>query len=166
MVLVVAESNIINEQGGLTMKDMQEQLLQAARKNETQTVLALLEQGISPNYRNSVFPLHAAAMCGNVTMLEALLKYGASPNARSVMGHTALQYAMTRKHPIETVLHLVRLLLQYGAVADTRGSYQHHRECAYNLHSQELMELLGFSMEECAERARLKKGAKRTRLNR
>ena len=136
------------------MKTNQDQLLQASRDNDTQRVLELLAQGIDPNYRDHIFPIHAAAICGNPVMLEALLKSGATPNARSMMGHTALQYAMTRNHPIETVLQLVTLLLQYGAEANTHGDFAHHSKFAYALKSQELMDLLGFSMKECAERER------------
>lgn len=141
------------------MKTNQERLLQAARDNDTQRVLNLLDQGIDPNYRNHIFPIHAAAICGNPVTLEALLKAGAKPNARSMMGHTALQYAMTRNHPIETVLQLVTLLLQYGAVADTHGDFAHHSKFAYALQSQELMDLLGFSLKECAESARQEREA-------
>ena len=133
------------------MKDNRERLLQAARDNDTQGVLNQLEQGVDPNYRSNIFPVHAAAICGNPDMLEALLKAGANPNARSMMGHTSLQYAMTRNHPIKTVLQLVTVLLRYGAVADTHGDFKHHSQIAYALKSQELMDLLGFSMEECAE---------------
>ena len=136
------------------MKDNRERLLQAARDNDTQGVLNQLEQGVDPNYRSNIFPVHAAAICGNPDMLEALLKAGANPNARSMMGHTVLQYAMTRNHSIETVLQLAAVLLRYGAVADTHGDFKHHRQFAYALKSQELMDLLGFSMEECAERVR------------
>ncbi len=137
-----------------SMKTNQAKLLQASRDNDTQSVLNLLALGIEPNYRDHIFPIHAAAICGNPVTLEALLKSGANPNARSMMGHTALQYAMTRNHPIETVLQLVTLLLQYGAVADTHGDFAHHSKFAYALKSQELMDLLGFSMKECAERER------------
>ena len=141
------------------MKEKQIKLLQATRDNDTTAVLELLAQGIEPNYRDHIFPIHAAAICGNPVTLEALLKSGANPNARSMMGHTALQYAMTRNHPIETVLQLVTLLLQHGAVADTHGDFAHHSKFAYALKSQELMDLLGFSMEECAERERQEREA-------
>lgn len=134
-------------------------MLKATRDDNTQTVLQLLEQGTEPNYHERIYPIHAAAICGNLVTLEALLKAGANPNARSMMGHTALQYAMTRNHPIETVLPLVGLLLQYGAEADTHGDFAHHSKFAYALKSQELMDLLGFSMEECAERERQEKEA-------
>ena len=136
------------------MKEKQEKLLQATRDNDTQRVLELLTMGTDPNYRNHIFPVHAAVICGNPVTLEALLKAGASPNARSMMGHTALQYAMTRNHPIETVIQLVAMLLQHGAEADTHGDFEHHSKFAYALKNQELMNLLGFSMEECAERER------------
>lgn len=146
------------------MKDNRERLLQAARDNDTQGVLNQLEQGVDPNYRSNIFPVHAAAICGNSVMLEALLKAGANPNARSMMGHTALQYSMTRNHPIETVLHLATVLLRYGAVADTHGDFKHHSQLAYALRSQKLMDLLGFSMEECAERERQEQIAAERRL--
>lgn len=138
----------------ITMTNDQEKLLQATRDNDTQTVLNLLAQGTDPNCRMRIFPLHAAAIVGNPVTLEALLKAGANPNARSMMGHTALQYAMTRGHSLRKVLKLVGLLLQYGAVADTHGDFSHHSRIAYALKSQKLMDLLGFSMEECAERDR------------
>lgn len=141
------------------MKTNQAKLLQASRDNDSQSVLNLLAQGIEPNYRDHIFPIHAAAICGNPVILEALLKSGANPNARSMMGHTALQYAMTRNHSIETVLQLVTLLLQHGAEADTHGDFAHHSKFAYALKSQELMDLLGFSMEECAERERQEREA-------
>ena len=137
-----------------TMTNDQETLLQATRDNDTQTVLALLEKGTDPNFRLRIFPVHAAAIVGNPVILEALLKAGANPNARSMMGHTVLQYAMTRGHSLRKVLKMVGLLLQYGAVADTHGNFSHHSEMAYALKSQKLMDLLGFSMEECAERDR------------
>ncbi|MBE6409193.1 MAG: hypothetical protein E7034_01170 [Akkermansiaceae bacterium] len=136
------------------MKKAQETLLLAARNTDTQTVLKLLGLGTPPNYRNHIFPVHAAAIVGNPVILEALLKAGANPNARSMMGHTVLQYAMTRGHSLRKVLKMVGLLLQYGAVADTHGNFSHHSEMAYELKSQKLMDLLGFSMEECAERDR------------
>lgn len=154
------------------MKEKQIKLLQATRDNDTTAVLELLAQGTEPNYRNNIFPVHAAAICGNPVTLEALLKAGASPNARSMMGHTALQFAMTRNHSIEIVIQLVTVLLQYGAVADTHGDFAHHSKFAYALKSQELMDLLGFSMEECAERERkerealvLKRKKRRERLH-
>lgn len=137
-----------------------ETLLQATRDNDTQTVLALLEKGTDPNCRLRIFPVHAAAIVGNPVILEALLKAGANPNARSMMGHTVLQYAMTRGHSLRKVLKMVGLLLQYGAVADTHGNFSHHSEMAYALKSQKLMDLLGFSMEECAESDRQKREEK------
>ena len=67
------------------MKEKQIKLLQATRDNDTTTVLNLLAQGIEPNYRDHIFPIHAAAICGNPVTLEALLKSGANPNARSMI---------------------------------------------------------------------------------
>lgn len=137
-----------------TMNENQAKLLQASRDNDTQAVLRLLAQGTDPNYRDHISPVHAAVIGGNPVTLEALLKAGANPDSRSMMGLTALQYAMTRNHPIETVLQLVEVLLKYGSVADTHGDFSHHSKFAYALKNAELMNLLGFSMEECAERER------------
>lgn len=136
------------------LKNAKEKLLQATRDNDTQTVLELLKKGTDPNFRLRIFPVHAAAIVGNPVILEALLKAGATPNARSMMGHTVLQYAMIRGHSLRKVLKMVGLLLQYGAVADTHGNYSHHSKMAYALKSRKLMDMLGFSMEECAERDR------------
>lgn len=145
------------------MTNEQEKLLQATRDNDTQTVLELLKKGTDPNCRLRIFPVHAAAIVGNPVIPEALLKAGANPNARSMMGHTVLQYAMTRGHSLRKVLKMVGLLLQYGAVADTHGNFSHHSKMAYALKSQKLMDMLGFSMAECAERDRREQEARAKR---
>lgn len=118
-------------------------LIKAVRDNDISLVEELLKQGVTPNCRDHVTPLHIAVRNGNVTMVEMLLTHGANPNTRSLMGHTALQFAMTRNHEEPLMLQLVELLLKYGATADTNGSFGHHFSFARKTGSKALCRLLG-----------------------
>ena len=118
-------------------------LIKAVRDNDISLVEELLKQGVTPNCRDHVTPLHVAVRNGNVTMVEMLLTHGANPNTRSLMGHTALQFAMTCNHEEPLMLQLVELLLKYGATADTNGSFRHHFSFARETGSKALCRLLG-----------------------
>lgn len=122
---------------------MKQKLISAARNNDTALVQKLLKQGASPNCRDHCTPLQLAVRHGNIAMVEMLLTHGANPNVRTLMGHTALQFAMTSKHEEPLMLQLVELLLKYGAKADTNGSFQHHFSMARKTGSKVLCQLLG-----------------------
>lgn len=102
---------------------MKKLLIQAARDNDMALVAELLQQGAPPNCRDHVTPLQCAVRNGNVGMATLLLEQGASPDTRALMGHTALEYAMTSGHKEELMLCLIKLLLAYNANATGGGSY-------------------------------------------
>ena len=120
-------------------------ILTAARDNKTAAVTDLLHQGADPNIRHNITPLQAAVRHGNVPMVQALLEAGAKPNTRSMMGHTALEYAMSTRMAEETMLRLVELLVSHGATVDTDGSFMHHYDIARKRKSTALLQLLGIA---------------------
>ncbi|MBE6410603.1 MAG: hypothetical protein E7034_08435 [Akkermansiaceae bacterium] len=144
----------------LMMTPRQSELLQAIQKNKTQKVFELLSKGVNPNFRFDITPVHAAVNRGNLEVLKALLKAGANPNLRSSTGSTALEYAMTGKHPIDRVYLLVSLLLQYGAKADEKGSFLHHSELVRQLKCPKLEKLFP-DLPEKAEKPALGRGSLR-----
>lgn len=123
------------------MTPTQSELLQATKKNKTQKVFELLTKGVNPNCRFQTTPVQEAVIRGNTEVLKALLKSGADPNVRSSTGNTALEFAMTSKHPREQVYGLVSLLLRYGAKADEKGAFLHHSELARALKFPKLEKL-------------------------
>lgn len=102
---------------------MKKRLVQAARDNDMALVAELLQQGAPPDCRYNVTPLQCAVRNGNVDMATLLLEKGANPNTHALMGHTALEYAMTSGHAEELMLCLIKLLLAYKATATGGGSF-------------------------------------------
>lgn len=124
------------------MTPKQSELLQAIQnKKQNVKIFELLAKGVNPNCRYEITPVQAAVIRGDLEILKALLKAGANPNQRSCTGHTALEFAMTGKRPIELVYKLVTLLLHYGAKADEKGSFLHHSELARALKCPKLEKL-------------------------
>ena len=72
-------------------------LLAACESNHTEVALMLLDEykanAALELPEADLRPLHAAALHGNVTVLRALLRHGASPNVRDSRGTTALHMA-------------------------------------------------------------------------
>ena len=136
------------------------ELMKAARGNDLPRVVELLATGANPNCRHNTTPLQQAVRHGNVEMAKALLEAGALPNIRAAMGHTALQYAMTSSLPEPVMLRLVELLLQHGAKADTKGSFEHHFVLASRTGSKALIQLLGAGENTVDDSERLKEMAR------
>ena len=147
----------------MMMTARQYELLQATDKNKTQKIRELLAKGVNPNCRHDISPLHAAARQGNVEVVKALLKAGANPNIRSLMGHTVLEFAMTSKRPLDVVCRIVDLLLRHGAKADTHGAFLHHSELARTLKCPWLERLFP-SLPEKVEAPALTRGSPQTQL--
>ena len=147
----------------MMMTARQYELLQATDKNKTQKIRELLAKGVNPNCRHDISPLHAAARQGNVEVVKALLKAGANPNMRSLMGHTVLEYAMTSKRPLDVVCRIVDLLLRHGAKADTHGAFLHHSELARTLKCPWLERLFP-SLPEKVEAPAITRGSPQTQL--
>lgn len=71
-------------------------LLVAVRKQHVKSALALLLEGADPNCSNPNTldtPLHIASHMGNITLVQLLLVFGASPTPSNAMGKTPLQEA-------------------------------------------------------------------------
>lgn len=100
----------------------QDQLWTACRTGNEQEVLALLEQGVDPNFQiNGFTPLLAASFQDNVTIIKALLKadalvsISASTN-NSLAGLTPLMGAS-----LQGYADIVKELLKAGADVNTRA---------------------------------------------
>lgn len=143
------------------MTPKQSELLQAMQnKKQDVKIFELLAKGVNPNCRYEITPVQAAVIRGDLKILKAVLQAGADPNQRSCLGHTALEFAMTGKRPIEQVYKLVTLLLHYGAKADAKGSFLHHRDLAMALKCPKLEKLFP-SLPETAETRTLVRGSLR-----
>ena len=121
---------------------MERKLITAVRNNDTPLVAELLQQGATPNFKDHSTPLQIAIRHGNVGMAEMLLGHGANPNTRSLMGHTALEYAMTSGHKEELMLCLINLLLAYKANATGGGSYASYLYLAHRTGFASVVSLL------------------------
>ena len=83
-------------------------------QGNTKEVQHLLDQGMSPNFRDETFPhataLQWAVLQGRTEVARLLLDRGADVNAVNDLGGTALQIAAWHGHA-----EIVRLLLERGA---------------------------------------------------
>jgi ankyrin repeat protein len=102
-----------------------EQLLEAVRRGETETLRGLLERGSDPDATDARgwTPLIAAARYGNPEIVALLLEYGASPVKTNPNGTTPLMYAKTASFASGNSA-VMTLLLDAGAdinAVDKRG---------------------------------------------
>ena len=125
---------------------MKRKLITAVRNNDTAQVAELLLQGVTPNCRDHSTPLQLAVRQGNAEMTKMLLSHGANPNTRSIMGHTALEFAMTSNHAELLMLELVSLLLAHGADPARDASFSSHVDLAKRTGSAELFKMLSLSV--------------------
>ena len=86
--------------GVRTQKQLDEQLLQAAREGNALPVRRLLDAGANPNVANAegLKPLHIAANEGHTAVVTALLEGGADVNAAEPLGWTPLYFAAHGGH--------------------------------------------------------------------
>ena len=79
---------------------LDEQLFDAARNGDAETIVALQAAGANPNVRNNDgwTPLHLAAQNSHAQAIAALQAAGAKPNARSNDGWTPLHLAAQNGH--------------------------------------------------------------------
>lgn len=91
----------------------------AINRAETHEVAVLLDMGVDPGLPDAAgdTPLMNAAWVGSVALVRLLLARGASVNARSAHGDTALQRLETLRHHERTEEHdaVARLLRDAGA---------------------------------------------------
>ena len=75
-------------------------LLQAARSGSVATTIALLDQGANPNSRNRLgdTPLNTAARNGNIELVKLLLERGADVNLPNLARVTPLMSAVYGGH--------------------------------------------------------------------
>jgi ankyrin repeat protein len=100
---------------------MDEELIQAASKNDLNAVNDLISKGADVNTTNVFLatPLIVAAKCGNTECVKALLKAGANANAKCIQTCTALLWSADLGH-----IDVVKALVDNGAdleVADFYG---------------------------------------------
>lgn len=76
--------------------DQDVRLLEAARCGDAKRVHRLLQAQVDPNVRDSnhVTPLVFAAMAGSLDAVRLLLRYGADPKMKDLMGYDAYKTAM------------------------------------------------------------------------
>ena len=97
----------------LVAADLNEDLLAAVRKNDAETVKALLAKGAEVNAKSpyGATGLFFAADRGNVEITKILIEHGADVNVKDTFyGATALTWAAQKKHA-----NIIRLLLDKGA---------------------------------------------------
>lgn len=99
----------------------EKRLLEAVGTNNTEQVLHLLQNGVSPNASDSQqrFALHIATTRNYKDIVKMLLDHGANPNQLDSIGNTPLHLASCTRH-----LEIVTLLIKYGAstlVTDRNG---------------------------------------------
>lgn len=102
------------------MKRIDRQLLAAAKKGDTEKILALLQQGADANADpddDMGTPLMRAATNGHINAVQLLLEKGADINEISC-GRTALTIAAEYQQG-----DIIRLLLERGAAVDDAGEY-------------------------------------------
>jgi ankyrin repeat protein len=93
-------------------------IVQAAARNKTDDVRAMLMAGKSPDAADAdgQTPLGFAASLGNVEMAQLLLKYNAPVDRRDQFGNTPLHWASQRGG-----LEIMRLLLAAKATVDIQN---------------------------------------------
>jgi len=106
-------------------------LLQAARAGSVATTTALLDQGANPNSRNRLgdTPLNTAARNGNVELVKLLLERGADVNLPNLARVTPLMSAVYGGHAEVARLLLTarayhRILKVARSIADLAGTQQ------------------------------------------
>ncbi|KAG9415094.1 hypothetical protein AC1031_008522 [Aphanomyces cochlioides] len=102
------------------MSKNDKKLLKAAEEGDVTRVLALLEEGANPNYKNEdrQAPLHEASAIGHIDVVKALLDHGAKPDVKDSYRKTPLYRASGAGH-----LDVVRALLDRGAFANSADKY-------------------------------------------
>ena len=100
------------------------QLFNAVRSGETQTVTALLEQGMDVNLRGprGATPLHIAARFGQNSMVDLLLSHGANVAARDDSGKSPFDKARASSTGGAIA---ARLVPQWPHLAPDEGGHQH-----------------------------------------
>src|SRR3977135_4196043 len=99
-------------QVGLQHRNINGELLDAARSGNSAAVQALLGQGASPDSRNRLGapPLNTAARAGDLPMAQLLIGAGADINLQNLAGVTPLMSAAYNGHT-----EIVQLLLRRRA---------------------------------------------------
>ena len=78
---------------------LEEKLISASKKGDSQLVLTLLKRDIDPNTRDSskYTPLHHAAKNGHIETVRVLLQYNADPTIEGIDYFDFLQYVFKSK---------------------------------------------------------------------
>lgn len=85
--------------GGVHAQTTKSPIVQAAGSGQLASVVALLDQGTSPDARDSdgVTPLMAAAAGGHFLIVQTLMIRGAHKELTDTKGRTAYDYAFEKK---------------------------------------------------------------------
>lgn len=89
-------------------------------RNELQSLIDSLQQGVDPNERdaqNRTALMHAST-ADRVHLVSALLKHGASADLRDGSGNTALHFAAQENH-----VDVINELLRHGAKVDIEDEH-------------------------------------------
>lgn len=89
-------------------------LTEAARQDDLEIALELLQHSAAPNGEKGAALLEACESCDE-DLVEALLEHGAHPNVQTPDGDTAIPLALRNADPRSDADVIVSLLKQYGA---------------------------------------------------
>lgn len=108
------------------------ELFDAVKKGDAERLNDLIKKGVDLNCQNDMLltPLHVAAECGYIAIIEILLKGGANINASGDYGMTPLHLASREGH-----LEVVKILLDRGAnvkKVDKGRQTPLHFACSHN----------------------------------
>ena len=104
----------------------------AGRHFEVAQVLHRNKSSVEPRGFLETTPLHSAAVCGDLEMIQVLLEFGVDVDAQNRYRHTALDYASRDGHRNDA--GVARLLIAHGAdpnLCNKKGSSPLHRATEY-----------------------------------
>src|ERR1039458_946218 len=110
----------------LLARDVNDDLLNAARRGDLDTVKALIEKG-APMEAKTPYgqtPLYLAAMSGHDAVVQFLLDKGAKTDVRDTFYKASLlDFVLERKHYAVAKMIIVKFLLDKGAKTDERDTF-------------------------------------------
>ena len=144
LLTMALASMAMGDANGVPQGQADRQLISAIRAKNSQAALTALRAGANPNARDERVAtgrlpdgrkmiaqlqrstaLMTASYMGESKVFRALIAAGASVNARSDDGYTALLEAVDSYTPVKDCASVVRMLLEHGAKPDVKSDTGH-----------------------------------------